>query len=269
MNIPSPTDIAKHYRNKYKKYLLTWGMYFHYGVFDKSDDFALAKERTLDIVAQMAKLSPSCRVLDIGCGIGSSCLYLVDKFRCSIEGIDPVKEEVDFAKKRAKQISDQIMVDFHLGKAEEIPFDDCTYDVVMSNEALCHVADRLKALRECYRVLKPGGRFVFSDLLDKLSKITPETEYFYTYLRQSLSENLESYKMLLRKVNFTILEVRDYSSEIPKNYQKSLSLLEKNREEVVKIVGKKEYKETMEFYTYCLTEPICKNIGWAIFSCVK
>ena len=55
------------------------------------------------------------------------------------------------------------MSSFMEGSAEEIPFSDSTFDVVISNGVFNLVVDKVKALSEVYRVLKPGGRFMLAD----------------------------------------------------------------------------------------------------------
>ena len=103
-------------------------------------------------------------VLDIGCGAG------VDTFVAAImvgpegqvTGIDLVPEMLKQARTNLKKTSLK-NVTFQEGSAEELPFPDGTFDVVISNGVFNLIPDKAKALREVFRVLKSSGRFLLAD----------------------------------------------------------------------------------------------------------
>jgi 2-polyprenyl-3-methyl-5-hydroxy-6-metoxy-1,4-benzoquinol methylase len=100
-------------------------------------------------------------VLDVGCGWGGKAIRLAESTRLraitgfDLPGIfDPSAPE-EFARSRGTE-----NVTFVVGRAEEIPFPDETFDVVIMEDVLEHVADPPVVLSECRRVLRPGGRVV-------------------------------------------------------------------------------------------------------------
>jgi ubiquinone/menaquinone biosynthesis C-methylase UbiE len=108
----------------------------------------------------------SLRVLDVGCGTG----YLLRSMaaRCPdtelFVGVDPAPSMVDVATNEATDPR----LEFTVGVAERLPLADSTFDLVISTTSFDHWADQLGGLRECHRVLQPGGRLVLVDQISVL-----------------------------------------------------------------------------------------------------
>ncbi len=103
-------------------------------------------------------------ILDIGCGAGVDSLIAAGLVgpSGSVRGIDLVPEMLDRARKNARLMEAE-NVEFLEGSAENLPFDDASFDVVVTNGVFNLVVDKAKALAEVLRVLKPGGRFMIAD----------------------------------------------------------------------------------------------------------
>jgi ubiquinone/menaquinone biosynthesis C-methylase UbiE len=115
---------------------------------------------------ECAALRPGEKALDIGCGPGA--LALLAKARVGpegeVHGIDPSPEMIELARKKAAGAG--AAVRFQIGAAEDLPYPDASFDVVLSTLMLHHLPDDLRpqAIKEVARVLKPGGRFVAVDM---------------------------------------------------------------------------------------------------------
>jgi len=99
--------------------------------------------------------------LDVGCGTGFPMLELAERLgdSCHVSGLDPWEAAVErlHTKIRVRSIQNATPI---VGRAEEMPFQDGTFDLIVSNNGLNNVEDPDAALIECARVSKPGAQLV-------------------------------------------------------------------------------------------------------------
>ncbi len=103
-------------------------------------------------------------ILDIGCGGGVDSMVAATMAgpKARVVGIDMSSEMVERAKKNLS-LTNLKNVSFRESSAEDLPFPDQDFDVVISSGVFNLVPDKLKALREVFRVLKPSGRLMMAD----------------------------------------------------------------------------------------------------------
>ncbi len=120
-------------------------------------------------------LSSSSNVLEIGSGAGGCALHLAGALNCRVIGLDMNAAGVQEANQSAKEQRLEAFVKFErVDASQRLPFDDNSFDAAYSNDAVCHLADRAGVLAEFRRVLKPGGRLLFSDALVITGLVTNE-----------------------------------------------------------------------------------------------
>lgn len=105
-------------------------------------------------------------VLDLGSGAGLDCFLAAQKVGKSgkVIGVDITEEMVHKARENAKKYG-YTNVEFRLGDIEQLPLEDDSCDVVLSNCVINLVPDKVKAFQEIHRVLKKGGRMYISDIV--------------------------------------------------------------------------------------------------------
>jgi len=124
-----------------------------------------------DIASRAAELAVSVaaaprRVLDVGCGTGYLLRLLAARYPQAAElaGIDAAPSMIETARRAA----DDPRLRFMVGTAERLPYPDDAFDLVVSTTSFDHWADQIAGLRECARVLAPGGHLVLADQFSPL-----------------------------------------------------------------------------------------------------
>lgn len=118
-------------------------------------------------VAELAGIKPGMRVLDVACGTGVLSLVVADlaKPDGSVVGLDLNSGMLDVAMRKAPRI------EWREASAESIPFEDGTFDAVVSQFGLMFFTDKVLAIREMFRVLQPAGNLAIA-VWDSLENVT-------------------------------------------------------------------------------------------------
>ncbi len=114
----------------------------------------------------LGAVRPGDTVLDVGCG-GGFDVVMARHFTGNegrVYGIDLVPEMAEKAKRSIKNM-ELTNWEIQVAGSEALPFDDATFDIIISNGSIYLSPVKEKSLREVYRTLKPGGRFQFADVV--------------------------------------------------------------------------------------------------------
>lgn len=113
-------------------------------------------------VLKVAEIKDGQRVLDLGCGSGTFLMMVKKSYPdCKVIGVDPDKKMLSLAKNKGLDDSELVQ-----SLAEELPFRASQFNVVVSSLTFHHLPTEIKkqTLKEIYRVLKDGGRFLLADI---------------------------------------------------------------------------------------------------------
>ena len=127
----------------------------------------------LDALVAAAAPRSGMRLLDVGCGTGHTTLALAAAGG-TVTGLDLTEEMLEMAREEAARRG--LAAAFELGRAEELPFPDASFDVVTSRVCAHHYRDAALSVREAFRVLRPGGVHLVVDT------VAPESPLVDTFL---------------------------------------------------------------------------------------
>jgi tocopherol O-methyltransferase len=122
-----------------------------------------AQARMTEVCALVAGLEPGQRVLDAGCGVGGTALWLAARFGVSVHGINVQPRHLREAYRRAAAHPDGRRLLLSAQDLTQMALRDCAFDVVWALESVCHAADKAAFIGEAHRVLRPGGRLMVAD----------------------------------------------------------------------------------------------------------
>ncbi len=161
-------NIVDYYRAGEVTYRDVWdldtSMAIHFGYWDEQvNSFRQSLVRFNEILAEVAHLEADDRVLDAGCGVGGSSIYLAQHIGCEVVGITLSAEQVATAK--ANSLRHQVAERCHFEVADycQTPFEAESFDVVWALESVCYAESKQAFLQEAYRLLKKGGRLIVAD----------------------------------------------------------------------------------------------------------
>jgi len=151
-----------------ESYIPNWAgdsLGFHFGLAD--DSTRSLSESLLNsnvYLAERAGIEPGMRVLDAGCGIGGSAIWLAQRRQARVTGITLVARQVELARQFAVERGVDQLVTFEERDMVATGFGEASFDIVWNLESMCHVVDLAAYLEHVAHLLRDGGRFACIDL---------------------------------------------------------------------------------------------------------
>ncbi len=218
----SNQDIINYYDHTEAHYRQWWkmenSMGLHYGVWDNGTK--RLSEAILNTNLQLAILgnvSKNDKILDAGCGVGGSAIFLAKKFGCTVTGITLSERQVKTATGFAKKNGVDGLANFKVLDYTATGFPDNHFDVVWAIESMQTARDKSLFFNEMQRVLKPGGRLLLADVFKVGDWEIAETPVMQTMLNGwAMSDILstEELEELGKKHNFASGQNRNVTNEI-------------------------------------------------------
>ncbi len=184
------------------------------------------------------------KVLDVGCGGGFTCEFIAKK-GAIVSGIDLSDVSIETAKIHAKE--SDVIIDYRSGIAENLPYENDSFDVINCVDVLEHLKDVTIAIAEVKRVLKPGGVFLF-DTINKTFKSKFIMIWLLEFIKREIPKGTHDWNMFitpsqmtgyLEKEGFTNIELAGFDVKGIDSKNKSI-IAEINENLSVMYLGKAE-----------------------------
>jgi tocopherol O-methyltransferase len=219
--------IIQHYDELSPFYRDIWGVHIHHGYWKNGTETKEdAQEQLIKELITRAEIKSGCRVLDIGCGMGGSAIFLSEVLGARVTGItiSPVQVEI------GNTLAQQRGADVRLMEmdAQSLAMED-RFDVVWSVEAISHMSNRKRCLQSIAQVLEPGGRFVIADWFKAhTATVEEERKYLEPIERAMLVPKLEApaaYAEYLSDAGLVVTRVEDLSAHVLKTWDLAIELI--------------------------------------------
>ncbi|MFA9460582.1 SAM-dependent methyltransferase [Thiohalorhabdus sp. Cl-TMA] len=243
-----------------------WGENIHMGLFESPDeDLPTAMARTNEIMSRNVGLTPAQEVLDVGCGYGALARFLAEHYGCQVLATNISEKELERGRRLTSQAGMSHRVAFEWADFHELPYRANRFHVYWSQEAFLHAADKRRVLEEAHRVLRPGGRLVFSELLVRGG--TPEDIRARIYERVGAPEMWDDgdYLEALADLGFTIRSHQDWSENVALSYGWVREELERRRAEFEDRVGREVVDATSDALRFWVDQARANRIGWVYY----
>jgi ubiquinone/menaquinone biosynthesis C-methylase UbiE len=203
-----------------------------------------------DALARHAKINKSTHVLDLCCGLGGPARYLAYHHGCRVTGVDMNTDRLAGAVRLTERTKLQDRVLFHHANALQTGLADETFDVIVSQEAFCHIPDKKTLIAECVRLLKPGGRIVYTDILARNSMTNEIRSRLENEMVFSELSTLEQYCHLLEEKSCQVVEVEDLSDDWAQILIDRLAMYRSLKEQTVSSFGLAHFQKWDRTYSF-------------------
>jgi SAM-dependent methyltransferase len=216
-----------------------------YGVDIGQNSWITAEES--DTFYNWLELEPHPRVLEVASGSGGPALYWARNHGCRITGIDINEEGVQTARQSALDAG-IATADFQLADVDRrLPFDAETFDAVVCIDSMNHFRDRLSVLREWHRVLKTGGRILFTDPVVLTGPVSNEELAARSNIGFFLFVPLEVTGRMVKEAGFHILRMEDVSANIESTSGRWHAARARHRDDLLQIEGEERFEGLQRF----------------------
>jgi SAM-dependent methyltransferase len=287
-SLASAKDTITFYDTKSDLYYNLWGSQLHWGIFQPGERRSLkaAAEYTSLHSLSLLDLRKDDVFVDLACGAGASLIQVADKIGCTSIGMDCSAAQLRHAeslwnellavdgkkegpKKEMPLLVRALAADRH-GEERQLrplPFRNKSVSKILCQSSLYYFHHKQFAIREVSRCLRPGGLFVFDDML--LNPGTPSRVRFDIYKRQKLSRvfSLQDYQRALSNEHLEIIHAEDLTPHLARSYQSLLELLPDSELDLPLEEADAIRREWTEGFQLLVHAAECRWTEWWLFVC--
>jgi len=223
---------------------------------------------TTEEVVRRLNLQPGQRVLDVGCGIGGSALYMARNFQVNVLGLDLSTNMVDLALQRTSSAGGSPLVQYRISDVTTAEFEEGSFDVIYSRDTLLHIADKAALFKKFYKWLRPGGQVLITDYCQSAIE-TSEEFRAYVASRGYHLLNVPMYGATLGLAGFSAVTSVDYTPVFVESLSRELELSEAEKDRFVADFSEEDYDYIVQGWRQKLIRCAAGDQKWGLFHATK
>lgn len=228
-------------------YRIWGGEDIHIGLY-KSDTEPIfdASRRTVETMASLAgDIGPDTYILDLGAGYGGAARYLAKTYGCHVSALNLSEVENERNRQMNKEQGLDHLIEVIDASFEQVNKPDESYDIIWSQDAILHSADRGKVFKEVHRLLKPGGVFIFTDIMQADDCPEGALQPILDRIHLESLGSLSFYRSAASDLGMEDLGFQDHTPQLSRHYSRVLAETESRSHELDGYVSD-EYLERMK-----------------------
>ncbi|PRQ09320.1 methyltransferase domain-containing protein [Enhygromyxa salina] len=216
-------------------YFNIWGGEdIHIGLYDEAGERSIheAGRRIIDrMIELLGPITAADRVLDLGSGYGGAARVLARRFDCNVVCLN-LSETQNARNRELCQAAQLARVQVRQGNFEHLPFADESVEIAWSQDAILHSGARQQVINEVARVLRPGGRFVFTDPMRRDHVPAASLGPILERIHLDDLACFEFYRRACAEAGLEVVTIQDLSVHLPRHYERVRVELEARRAEI-------------------------------------
>jgi cyclopropane fatty-acyl-phospholipid synthase-like methyltransferase len=215
-------------------------------------------------------LSANKKVLEVGSGSGGPAVFMVKETGCQLTGVDINENGIVNSQKLAAENGLSNKMEFMVADASSsLPFADETFDVIVSIDSINHFKAREKVFKEFNRLLKTGGRLLFTDAVVITGILTNEEIAIRSSLGFFLFVPKGENERLLNEAGFRDIVVKDVTDNIISTSRRWHDAREKRKSSLLKFEDEEKFNGVQSFFQTTHLVALERRLSRFMYSCVK
>jgi tocopherol O-methyltransferase len=214
--------VRNHYDSLSLSYRGLWGEHIHHGYFEDHETPEVAQVKLVERLAARAGIQRAARVLDVGCGLGGSSLWLARNLGCSVLGLNVSPVQVAIATEKARNEGLEECAGFRVFDARYLNTLAESFDVVWVIECSEHLPEKERFISDCVRVLRRGGTLALCAWLKTDPPVPPEGDTLVAEVCSSMLcphlASMDDYRNWMNESGFDRVSAEDITPRVKETW---------------------------------------------------
>ncbi len=251
-------------------YFQIWGGEdIHIGLYEPGDTVKTASARTVQKMISMISPVPESRILDAGAGYGGSARVLASQCGAHVSCLNISSRQNERNRLRNRELNLDHLIEVTDGSFESLPYSDASFDIVWSQDAILHSGNKEKVLSEFSRVLKPGGRVIFTDPMQSENADPVKLEPVLKRIHLDSMGSFAFYDKAAAAAGLEKTSHADLSHNLPVHYHTVYQELSARKSTLLKIISEEYTENMLRGLMHWVEAGRSGELAWGILNYVK